>query len=76
MASSKSKTMVQGTRKGRVATLGERYTWKSLDKPLTGEGMFIIDQFQTTLEDGTLDMIDEESVSNITPLVSCHRGDR
>jgi hypothetical protein len=29
--------------------------------------MFIIDQFQTTLEDGTLHMSDEESVSNISP---------
>jgi hypothetical protein len=37
------------------------------EKPLTGEGMFIIDQFQTTLEDGTLHMSDEQSVSNISP---------
>jgi hypothetical protein len=37
------------------------------EKPLTGGGMFIIDQFQTTLEDGTLHMSDEQSVSNISP---------
>jgi Ni,Fe-hydrogenase maturation factor len=47
-----------------------------LDKPLTGEGMFIIDQFETTLEDGTLHMIDEESVSNTSSSTFRHRGDR
>jgi hypothetical protein len=36
------------------------------EKPLTGKGMFIIDQFQTTLEDGTFHMSDEESVSVIS----------
>jgi len=39
----------------------------SPEQPLTGKGMFIIDQFQTTLEDGTLHMSDEESVSDISP---------
>jgi len=43
------------------------------DKPLTGEGMFIIDQFQTTLEDGTFHMNDEESVSDI-PASDLHQG--
>lgn len=31
--------------------------------------MFIIDQFQTTLEDGTLHVSDEESVSDISPSI-------
>jgi hypothetical protein len=52
---------------GRVATLGE---WsfgtgkRRIDKPLTGEGMFIIDIFETTSEDGKLQMETEESVSS------------
>jgi hypothetical protein len=39
------------------------------EKPLTGGGMFIVDQFQTTSEDGTLHMSDEESVSVIYPSI-------
>ena len=46
------------------------------DKPLTGEGMFIIDQFQTTLEDGTFHMSDEESVSDISASDLHRRGNR
>jgi len=46
------------------------------DRPLTGEGMFIIDQFQTTLRDGTLLMNDEESVSDISASDLQHRGNR
>jgi hypothetical protein len=39
------------------------------EEPLTEKGMFIIDQFQTTLEDGTLHMSDEGSVSVISPTI-------
>jgi hypothetical protein len=46
------------------------------EKPLTGKGMFIIDQFQTTLEDGTIHMSDEESVSVISAWVLRQRESR
>ena len=42
----------------------------SPEQPLTGKGMFIIDQFQTTLEDGTLHLSDEESVRFVSAPIS------
>jgi len=75
MARGNPESMGGGVKKGRVATLGEPFFWGMTDKPLTGEGMFIIDQFQTTLEDGTLHMSDDESVSVISASL-CHKDDR
>lgn len=75
MAAGNPNSMGEGVRKGRIATLGEPFFWGMIDKPLTGEGMFIIDQFQTTMEDGTLHMSDEESVSVISASL-CQKDDR